>query len=129
MFNFFKKKSKYPPFRILTSFHKRNAYFLRNAEWSQLDETNTLVTEPERLTVLTLQNWQQYIFLSAVGEQTVEQFVYASADTIEPPIPFSLDQTIIFELLALERKGIIVLTDKKLPLPKEFELPVLDGIK
>jgi len=129
MFNFFKKKSKYPPFRILTNFHKRHAYFLRNAEWSQLDESSTLVTEPVQLTVLTLQNWQQYIFLSAIGEQTVEQFVYAAADKITPPIPYSLDQTIIFELLALERKGIIVFADKKQPLPKEFELPGMGGLK
>ena len=126
MFNLF-KKSKYPNFRILNNFHKKDFYFLRNAEWSSLDEGNILVTAPQSLEVLTLNNWRRHIFLTAVGEQTIEDYVYFIADQYTSDIPDNLDHVIIFELLELEKKKLIVLTRKKQPLSKEFELPGMGG--
>ncbi len=128
MFNLFKKKkSKYPSFRVLQSFHKRNFYFLRNAEWVKLDEASILVTRPRSGEVLTLTGWQRLIFLSAVGEHTVEQFIYFLADQYTGAIPYSLDHVVIFDFVELERISLISLTAVKQALPKEFELPGMGG--
>jgi hypothetical protein len=128
MFNLFKnKKSKYPSFRVLKNFHKRNFYFLRNAEWVKLDEESILVTSPRSGEVLTLTGWQRLIFLSAVGEHTIEQFIYFLADQYTTEIPFSLDHIVIFEFVEMERINLISLTAAKQMLPKEFELPGMGG--
>ena len=129
MFKFFKKKGKYPYFRILTSFHRKNFYFLRNAEWASVDAENILVTDPRTLDVLPLSGWSQVVFVSASGEKTIDEFIYFIADRYTGAIPESLDQVIIFELFDLEKKGLILITDKKQTLAKEFDLPGLGGIK
>jgi len=125
MFN--RKKSKYPDFRILNTFYKRSFYFLKNAEWSWLDEESILVTEPHKLDVITLTGWPRFIFLSATGDKTVEEFVYSVADQFAEAIPGTLDKVLVHELLELESKKIILLTNKKQMLPIEFDLPGLKG--
>ena len=125
MFNF--KKSKYPNFRILKNFHKRNFYFLRNAEWSWVDQENILVTNPGTLDIVTLTGWPQLIFTSATGEKTIEEFVHFIAGKYADNIPDTLDQVIIFQLLELESKKLLVLTNKKQMLPNEFEMTGLTG--
>lgn len=125
MFNF--KKSKSPSFRILKNFHKRNFYFLRNAEWSWVDPQNILVTHPGTLDIITLTGWPQLIFTSADGEKKIEEFVHFIAGQYADSIPAELDHAIIFQLLDLESKKLVVLTNKKQKLPKEFEKPGLSG--
>ena len=125
MFNF--KKSKYPTFRILKNFHKRNFYFLRNAEWSWVDQENILVTNPGTLDIVTLTGWPQLIFTSADGEQTIEEYVHFIAGKYADNIPDTLDQVIIFQILELESKKLLILTNKKQSLTKEFKMPGLTG--
>lgn len=125
MFNF--KKSKYPNFRILKNFHKRDFYFLRNAEWSWVDQETILITSPGTQDIVTLTEWPQFIFASADGEKTIEEYIYFVAGQYTDNIPDTLDHTIIFELLELENKNLVILTNKKQALPKEFELPGLTG--
>ena len=125
MFNFM--KSKYPNFRILKNFHKRKFHFLRNAEWSSLDEETILVTSPGTLDIVTLTGWPRFIFAYADGEQTIEEYVYFVAGQYADNIPDTIDHTIIFELLEMENKKLIFLTNKKQMLPKEFEIPGLTG--
>ena len=125
MFN--RKKSKYPDFRILNTFYKRGFYFLRNTEWSWLDEESILVTEPNKLEVVTLTDWLRFIFLSAVGDKTVEEFVYSLADQYAEAIPDTLDKVLVLGIIDLEKNGLILLVNKKQMLPAEFDLPGLKG--
>jgi hypothetical protein len=129
MFNFFKKKNKYPGFRLLSTFYKKDYYFLRNAEWTSVDVENTLVTDPQTLDVVTLTGWGQFIFMAANGEQTIEAFVYFLADQYTEAIPETLDHTIIYALLELEKKKLVLLTNKKQAMPAAFELPGMNGLK
>jgi len=129
MFNFFKKKNKYPAFRLLSTFYKKDLYFLRNVEWTSVDVENILATDPQTLDVVTLSGWSQFIFMAATGEHTVEEFIYFIADQYTDAIPDTLDHTIIHELLELEKKKLLLLTNKKQTLPKEFELPGMNGPK
>lgn len=125
MFN--RKKSKYPDFRILNTFYKRSFYFLRNAEWSWLNQESILVTDPHKLNVVTLTGWHQFIFLSAVGDKTVEEYVYSIADQYAEAIPDTLDNVLVLGIIDLEKKGLIVLVNKKQLLPIEYDLPGLKG--
>ncbi len=127
MFNFFKKKGKYPDFRILNSFHRKNFYLLRNAEWASVDDENILVTDPATLGVYSFNQWPRAVFVSANGETTVEQFIYFMADQYPEKIPNNLDHVIIFEIFELEKKGLILLSKEKQVPPKEFNLPGLIG--
>jgi len=127
MFSFFKKKSKYPAFRLLSTFYKKGFYFSRHTEWASVDMENILVTDPDTLGVIPLKGWGRFIFIAATGEQTVEEFIYYLADQYTDAIPDTLDQTIIYALLELEKKKLVLLTNKKQPLPKEFELPGMSG--
>ena len=129
MFNLFKKKNKYPCFRLLSTFYKKDFYFLRNTEWTSVDTENTLVTDPVTLEVITLNGWSQFIFMAAVGKQTIEEFVYFIADQYPGAIPDTLDHSIIYALLELEKKKLVLVTNKKQTLPKEFEQPGMNGLK
>jgi hypothetical protein len=129
MFNLFKRKNKYPNFRILNSFHKRGFYFSRNAEWSWVDKETILATNPYTLELVTLNNWGQLIFIDADGLHTIESYIYLIAGRYTTGIPTNLDHVIIFELFELEKKGLIVLTSQKQVLAKEFEIPGLGGSK
>ncbi|GAB2819418.1 hypothetical protein [Ferruginibacter profundus] len=130
MFSFFKKKSKYPDFRLLNTFYKKHFYFGRNTEWSMVDDESLLVTDPKNLDVITLNDWPRNLFIAADGKQTIEAFIYFVADQFTDTIPESLDHLIIWELLELEKKNLIVISKQQQALPKEFELPgLLGGIK
>ena len=100
---------------------------MRNAEWSSVDQETILVISPGTLDIVTLTEWPQFIFASANGEKTIEEYVYFVAGQYADNIPDTLDHTIIFELLELENKNLVILTNKKQMLPKEFELPGLSG--
>jgi hypothetical protein len=125
MFNL--KKSKYPNFRILNTFYKKDFYFLRNTEWSRLDDNSILVTDPKKLEILTLTDWPQIVFRLAEGVMTIEESVYFIADQYPDKIPEMLDETVILEILALEKKKIIVLSNHQQKLPVEYDLPGLEG--
>jgi len=129
MFNLFKKKSKYPAFRLLNTFYKKGYYFLRNTEWTEVDGESILVTDPKTFDVITLSNWGRFVFMSATGEMTVEDYIYFIADQYTEAIPDTLDHTILDELLELEKKRLVILTNKKQDLPKEFESPGMNGSK
>ncbi|MGG9964662.1 hypothetical protein [Ferruginibacter sp. SUN106] len=129
MFNLFKKKSKYPDFRILNTFHKKSFYFHRHTEWAIVDNESLLVTDPKNLDMITLNGWKRDLFMAADGKQTIEAFIYFVADQYTGTIPYNLDHLIIWELLELEKKNLIVLSKTQEVLPTEFEMPGLAGIK
>lgn len=125
MLSFFKRKSKYPNFRLLWTFEKRNHYFVRNAEWGWLDEKQVVVTNPVTLQLTPLTEWQQYIFLSAGGNVPVFELVKHAADQCTNDIPPNLDHFIINDLLDLINTKIIVCSSKPVALPAEYREPVL----
>lgn len=125
MFNFFKRKSKYPNFPVLWTFEKRNHYFVRNADWGWLNAEQVFVTNPGTLQITPLSQWQQYIFLSANGHTPVFEFVKFAADQYGDKIPSNLDHVIIHNLLELQDKKIILFSNKPITLPEEFQQPGL----
>lgn len=127
MFSFFKRKSKYPPFRVLWTFDKRNCYFIKNAEWGWLDDEHVFVTDPRSLKTTALEQWEQLVFLSANGQMTVTDFVKYMADQYTDPIPETLDHVIIDALLNLAGQQLIKFSSSKKLVPPEFEQPGLKG--
>jgi hypothetical protein len=127
MFSFFKRKSKYPPFRVLWTFDKRNSCFIKNAEWGWLDDEQIFVTDPRSLKTTALEQWEQLVFLSANGQVTVTEFVKYIADQYADKIPETLDHTIIDALLNLAGQQLIKFSPSKQPVPQEFEQPGLKG--
>jgi hypothetical protein len=123
MFNFSRKQKKYPSFNLLTSFHKRNAYFTRNAEWGWLDTESIFITDPVSLEVFRPTSWPQAIFIHANGDMTVAEFVHFMASKYTAKIPSELDQAIIMELLKLSDRKLIMLVDNKQKTLSDFDLP------
>lgn len=127
MFSFFKRKSKYPPFRVLWTFEKRDSYFIKNAEWGWLDDEHVFVTDPRSLKTTALEQREQLVFLSANGYMTVTDFVKYIADQYPDTIPATLDYTIIDTLLNLASQQLIKFSSSKELVPPEFEQPGLRG--
>lgn len=127
MFSFFKRKSKYPPFRVLWTFDKRNSYFIKNAEWGWRDDEHVFVTDPSSLKTTALEPWEQLVFLSANGQMTATDFVKYIADQYTDPIPATLDHVIIDALLNMAGKQLIKFSASKELVPPEFEQPGLKG--
>lgn len=129
MFSFLKKKNKYPPFNLLTSFHKRNAYFTRTAEWGWLDNENIFITNPISSEVFRPTSWSQDIFLNANGAMTVAEYIHAMAARYTDKIPYDLDKIIIMELIKLSEEKLIAFVDSKQNPAREFELPKFFNVK
>jgi hypothetical protein len=127
MFSFFKRKSKYPPFRLLWTFEKREHYFVRNAGWGWLDGEQVYVTIPGSLQTTTLQDWEQHLFLCADGQHTVTAFIHTTANQYNDKIPDTLDHIIIDALLQLARQQLIVFTRTQQAVTPEFDGPGLQG--
>lgn len=127
MFSFFKKKSKYPTFRLLWTFDKKDCYFVRNAEWGWLDKEHIFVTDNRSLKTITLEEWPQLFFLNANGQMTVTEYVRYIADQYTTDIPDTLDHTIVYGLLELASQQLIKFTHNKQIVPQEFEQPGLQG--
>jgi hypothetical protein len=127
MFSFFKRKDKYPAFRLLWSFEKKDWYFSRNAEWGCLDDKHIFVTLPRNLKTIQLQEWAQLVYLSATGTVTVIEFVRHIADQYNGDIPDNLDHIIIHELLDLANAQLITFSKQKHAVPPEFEHPGFVG--
>ncbi len=123
MFKLFRKNNKYPPFRLLWTFEKRDYYFLRNAHWTRLDNEAILVTIPHSLESITLKGWQMQLFLSATGTFTVAAYVRLMADQYEGNIPDTLDQVIVYELVNLAELQLIRFTKTINPSEQEFDTP------
>jgi hypothetical protein len=129
MFSFLKKKNKYPPFNLLTSFHKRNAYFTRTAEWAWLDNESIFITNPVSLEVFRPTGWPQDIFINANGAMTVAEYVHYTASRYSDKIPYELDQIIIMELIKLSGQQLITFVDSKQKPGPDFELPKFFNVK
>ncbi len=113
MFNLFKKNKRYPPFPVLAAFDKKDAYFIRIAEWDFLDNQNIYINDPHGPRVFTLDPWPQIVFTAANGVLTVSEYIYYMADKYNGAVPGELDKTILHELNTLTNYKIIAFTNVK----------------
>ena len=77
------KKRKFPRFRILNNFHKKGWFFLRNTEWSSLNDGSILVTDPKKLDTKTLTDWSCVVFNTADGSKRLKNiFILLQGNTL-----------------------------------------------
>ncbi len=125
MFNLFRKKKKEPQFTLIKNFHKRDAYFVRTAEWGMLDEEEIFVKQHEGSKIITLSPWARHVFLSANGQTTVEAFTYLTAAQYSEGVPDFLERTLIFELHNLAASKFIAFVSEKQQPALPFQSPGL----
>jgi len=126
MFSFFKRKPNYPSFTALQSFQKKDAYFIRVAQWYWLNDEMITIIDPHNARMLTMDPWPQLVFLAANGQMTVQEYVHYMADKYSGTIPAELDKTILHELEKLENYRIIQFVNGQQRPESRFELPLKD---
>lgn len=125
MFNLFKKKNKYPPFKVLGDYAHKDFYFVRCASWMWMNHEHIVVWDPiNPLRHITFDPWPQMIFLCATGEKTVSEYVtyVAEQGIFDGGVPDKLDETILNELQGLLGLKIVELCTKRKRPDVEFDI-------
>ncbi|WP_298900261.1 hypothetical protein [uncultured Psychroserpens sp.] len=86
-------------FEALESSEIKDSYFYRNSKWDWLNNDMIHVFDNERPRVITMDPWPQKVFLDALGQQTVEEYILSVANEYpKNQAPKELDQVILKQL-------------------------------
>lgn len=113
-------------FKALESSKIKNRYFYRTEKWDWLTKEHIHVLDSKSPRIITMDPWPQKIFLEALGQQTISDYVYNVAQEYpKNKIPEELDDVILemIESLLSEEK-IISLSDKPVNLKPEILNPI-----
>jgi len=126
LFDFFSgDKIIYSPSLYFLNHPFKDKYFYRTISFYYLDKYTITALDGKKARMLTFDDWPQEIFLSAIGKQTVYEFLIEMAKRYRGKVPPRLDRTVIEELEKLVDEQIINLSD----VPVELDPKILNPVK
>ena len=126
MFNIFKKyfARQRPEFNALKESVIKDKYFFRVATWTWHNKNEITVIDPHSPRVITMDAWPQIIFLDALGQLTVSQYIDLLSTKYFGKIPDDLDKTVILFLDDLVDLKIIEYSDSPTTLDAKVVNPI-----
>lgn len=125
MFNFFKRnvQAKDLQFVELDQYSDRERYFYRVKKWYWLTDKEIVVMDMPRF--ITLDPWPQQVFLDALGQKTIMEYIHFLASKYSGKIPPELARTVINQIGKLLHEKVIALS----PEPIILDLEILNPTK
>jgi hypothetical protein len=115
-------------FEKLESSKIKSKYFRRTEKWDWLSEEMIHVFDSKSPRVITMDPWPQKIFLEALGQLTVSEYIYTvSKEYPKNQTPKELDEVILEMLDSLiNEEKIITLSDEPISLEKSILNPLTE---
>lgn len=112
-------------FEKLESSDLKNKYFRRTAKWDWLTKEMIQVFDHQNPRVITMDPWPQKIYLEALGELTVREYIENVAHQYpRNQVPHGLDETILEMLESLiHEEGIIAISDEPIAIEQSLRNP------
>lgn len=112
---FKKKKPERPVFENLNQSEYKDKYFYRTSPWDWFQDGMIHIFNINAPRVVTMDPWPQLVYLESTGQQTVSEFIYATAALYSKKegVPSDLDINILDTLSSLVKDGLVILSSEK----------------